>query len=59
MFDTISFYSNQSTEDYFECVGSSEKFMQDAHLITSTGTGEMLYKKFLCESRSKLDISIG
>lgn len=43
MFDTISFYSNQSTEDYFECVGSSEKFMQDAHLITSTGTGEMLY----------------
>lgn len=43
MFDTISFYSNQSTEDYFECVESSEKFMQKARAITSTDTGEILY----------------
>lgn len=50
MFDTISFYSNQSTEDYFECVESSEKFMQDGHAITSTDTGEMLYNE--CKIRN-------
>ena len=43
MYDSISFYLNQSTVDYFECVESSVEFMQDAHASTVIETGEVLY----------------
>lgn len=42
MFDTIYFYSSQSSVDYFECVGSSEDFMQNAQETVSPTTGEIL-----------------
>ena len=44
MYDTVSFYQRNSSEDFFECVKSTENFMQDAYVTTSTKTGEMYYE---------------